>query len=771
MSQVNNDKSKQSPKIFDEEHWADLQRSGITLETAVKAGLYSIVDSNAIKEHLGFLPAGVKSALAFPYEPGGFTRFKVFPPFKNAEGKEAKYLQPKGSPVRLYVPFSGWEDLQLNQDPIYIAEGEKKALKADQDGLRPVVAVAGVWSWKQKGSEDLISDFTRIDLEGRIVFLIPDSDFFEKPDVMMGFHRLGRKLEALGANVIFLVLPGNGEKKVGLDDYLLTHSADEVKHLPALTLDDPAFLGNFGFLLADMFGNELPDDPRSAIRAVITGKSISQHDRLRMVAHIVHRALSDRGDLYRTKEGHCFYFERKEKRLYEFGSLAFDQLIIEATGLSQTERYFRFSLDVISAFVARSGPLVRPSTMGWFDAATGAIAVSDGTSGMWITREGTADWSYADNGENGVIFVTEPEAERWQPDFSGDGSDLDWFIASANFAGNQEQVEDQRVLSKMWLVSVFFNSILPTRVIPTFLGQQGSGKSTCCRMIGRLLVGPSFNVSGLRVDKEDAFVASLTHRLVHAADNADSHIRWLPDALARYATGETFRMRRLYTTNDEVSYAPRAILLLTSRDPYFRRPDVAERLLPFNLKRLELFWGENQLFTELQHRRNRIMGDLLRLVKEAALALAATTSPNLSFRMADFASFGWRIFKSRGDEKRWEQLLARLETTQSEFAAEGDILVEVIRTFLAQTPKPRPRLSTGELFERCRPLAEGKRLPFPRTAQSFGKAFWDRQRPIEVELHVRVHKEIGQGGRAFVTFVDSSDGTPPVKEVTEGKDF
>ena len=82
-------------------------------------------------------------------------------------------------------------------------------------------------------------------------------------------------------------------------------------------------------------------------------------------------------------------------------------------------------------------------------------------------------------------------------------------------------------------------------------------------------MGKEFEVSGLRKEKEDAFVAAVTNRVLYAIDNADTRVDWLEDALARYATGEAFRFRRLYTTNEEVSYRPRAILMLTSRDPLF----------------------------------------------------------------------------------------------------------------------------------------------------------------------------------------------------------
>jgi hypothetical protein len=201
------------------------------------------------------------------------------------------------------------------------------------------------------------------------------------------------------------------------------------------------------------------------------------------------------------------------------------------------------------------------------------------------------------------------------------------------------------------------------------------------RLTGRLLLGPRFDVMGLRADKEDAFVAAVTNRLVCGLDNADSRIKWLEDGLATYATRQRYQLRRLYTTNDVVSYDPRAFVMISSRDPQFRRPDVAERLLPFHFEKLTAYRDENSIYRELEKRRNRIMGALLNGVAEIAEILPCVEAPTMPFRMADYAAFGWRISKTAARQERWLALLGRLEAAQAEFAGDGDGLVETLRIF------------------------------------------------------------------------------------------
>jgi len=279
-------------------------------------------------------------------------------------------------------------------------------------------------------------------------------------------------------------------------------------------------------------------------------------------------------------------------------------------------------------------------------------------------------------------------------------------------------------------------------VIPAFIGPQGSGKTTGERLIGRLLPGPEFEVSGLKRDKEDAFIAALSSRVILGVDNADSKIPWLQDALALYATGQKFRLRKLYTTNEEACYSPRAILLLSSRDPQFNRSDVSERLLPFH------FAAEHILFRELEARRPEIIGAILHRVAQIADALPHTESIPLAFRMADFATFGFRVFEPSGNSDEWVALLNRVESSRASFAADGDGVLAALR-LLIEREGDIEDVAVGELFKRVRRIGEGESLPLPGTAQGFGRYLNTHKRVIAPELGLQINEIYhGSGMRA-----------------------
>jgi hypothetical protein len=123
------------------EHLADLRKSGLTDETIAQAGLYSVRSQDT---HKVTRVQKVKSLLAFPYAPD-FTRYKVFPTHLKVAGKKFRYTQPPGSAVRLYVPPMVRDAANDPRQTLWIVEGEKKALKACQEGLI-CVALGGLWN-------------------------------------------------------------------------------------------------------------------------------------------------------------------------------------------------------------------------------------------------------------------------------------------------------------------------------------------------------------------------------------------------------------------------------------------------------------------------------------------------------------------------------------------------------------------------------------------------------------------------------------------------
>ena len=210
---------------FHPAHLADLRESGLSDDTIQAAGVYSLAPR--FIEHFfnrRGVPREIESALCFPYQGSTFARIKLFPSL----GKW-KYSQPPGTSARLYAP------LPVKDGDLFIAEGEKKTLSAYQHGLN-AVGIGGVWNWISKGEP--IDDLSLINWEGRDATIVPDSDVWQRPDLLRAIYCLGRALRDQGASVQVAQIP-HGDAKVGLDDYLL--AGGDVQDLETFGLGQRVF--------------------------------------------------------------------------------------------------------------------------------------------------------------------------------------------------------------------------------------------------------------------------------------------------------------------------------------------------------------------------------------------------------------------------------------------------------------------------------------------------------------------------------------------------
>lgn len=231
--------SAQEAKTLDERHREELRLSGLSEATIEESGIYS-ADPATVKKLLGFNPMRCRG-MVIPYAgedwaPRPIVRIKLDEP--GADGK--RYRTAANSAPELYVPpiLDAW----VLADPsklLLITEGEKKALKACQEGL-PCVALGGVWAWRMRrtdGESVPIPRLNHVVWHGRRVYVVFDSDLVRNPDVARAETELAKELARRGATVYGVRLPGGTESiKVGLDDYLLVHRIEEFQALEPVRL-------------------------------------------------------------------------------------------------------------------------------------------------------------------------------------------------------------------------------------------------------------------------------------------------------------------------------------------------------------------------------------------------------------------------------------------------------------------------------------------------------------------------------------------------------
>jgi hypothetical protein len=183
---------------FNDADLSNLRESGLTNET---------IFANQLKsDELG---------IVFPYRDlhgvvNCFKRWRLRQPVGSK-----KYHQPFRSPVRAYFPAMSLVKLNDGQSPIYVTEGEKKALALSQLGLA-VIGLGGVCNWNKPKTTELLDDLAGIAWSGRIVYIVFDYD--EKPtakrNVEIQKRKLAKALRAAGAKEVLSVNLPPGTKGV-----------------------------------------------------------------------------------------------------------------------------------------------------------------------------------------------------------------------------------------------------------------------------------------------------------------------------------------------------------------------------------------------------------------------------------------------------------------------------------------------------------------------------------------------------------------------------
>jgi hypothetical protein len=178
--------------------------------------------------------------------------------------KPLRYNQPPKTTCEVYMPpYIKWSEVLGNSAmPLVITEGEKKSAAATKRGI-PTLGLGGVWSFMSKrDGEPLVEPLASAAMKGRPIFICYDSDAVGNLDVAIAEATLAKRLTELGAVVNIARLPaGEFGEKIGIDDYLLKHSAayfkrkvldaafvwEECKQLHAMN-GELVYIRNLGFI-------------------------------------------------------------------------------------------------------------------------------------------------------------------------------------------------------------------------------------------------------------------------------------------------------------------------------------------------------------------------------------------------------------------------------------------------------------------------------------------------------------------------------------------
>ncbi len=198
--------------------------------------------------------------------------------------------------------------------------------------------------------------------------------------------------------------------------------------------------------------------------------------------------------------------------------------------------------------------------------------------------------------------------------------------------------DDAWALAQAWLLAV----INPNIVAPILVvnGEQGSAKSTLCRLLRHTIDPNKCSLRSMPHDEVDLIVAAQGSRIL-CYDNM-SYVRpQMSDAICRIITGGGLAKRKLYTDGDEIIINARRPVMINGITDLATRADLLGRSIVLTLPPVpdERRRTEEEIYASFNNQHAAILGALC---DTAVFALAAWPTMRLSTmpRMADFARWG-----------------------------------------------------------------------------------------------------------------------------------
>jgi hypothetical protein len=247
------------------------------------------------------------------------------------------------------------------------------------------------------------------------------------------------------------------------------------------------------------------------------------------------------------------------------------------------------------------------------------------------------------------------------------------------------QSDDDLRLVVAWLLSALYPAG-PYAVLAVD-GEQGSGKSTTCRMLRRLVDPNQADLRTMARNEDDIIIAATNGRIV-AFDNVSFIQPETADALCRVATGAGLSKRRLYSDGEECIFSVCRPVLLNGIPSLLARGDLADRSIAITLPAIPdaARRRESEIWTQFNRVAPGILAGLLDGLKIALQNLPTLKLKRL-LRMADFTALACAAapaFDWTADDMI--ETLERNRAAAIETIVEADAVAEAVLAVASEHP-------------------------------------------------------------------------------------
>ena len=462
-------------------------------------------------------------------------------------------------------------------------------------------------------------------------------------------------------------------------------------------------------------------DPECPVYENGSRKKLKGFEVNRRVSEVIASDMTIRGAFF--CEGELgYYLDKSTRLLIDLGQKGLDlEALLGRYGLNPTERLFDYVVAELFKHAVQQG---QKSTVHHFshldlpDDGEPVLYISAEENNVWRIKKDSKE--LVANGTDGVLFLSSDySAPADIPGNSSEEGDLlePLILDRVPFDTEKLTREESKFMLRCEILALVMREIVTdTRPIYAFIGEKGSGKTTTVRMFGKTLYGPEWDVHDVAAEAKD-FDALVTSQPFVCLDNADENINWLNNKLATTASGGKVPRRVLYTTNRFADYPIVSMIATTSRTPWFRRDDVADRLVILRTLRLsESDQGDfkSDVLGSVLSKRKELWPELISQLQAILRVLDETDWRSVEVprtRLQEFARFTVVVGRANGCEDLARGIWRKLTSAQEEFVAEGEFPFDVLSLWVKGNPGRE--VTTGELNPELTEIAEDQGVLWP----------------------------------------------------------
>ncbi len=326
------------------------------------------------------------------------------------------------------------------------------------------------------------------------------------------------------------------------------------------------------------------------------------------------------------------------------------------------------------------------------------------------------------NGTDGELFFYDDKAEPLTIDLESlpkfrysllagpDSLLTKYLFQDLVFADSAMSPEGKKILITTYIMLLILAGIVKDRPMLQMIGESGTGKTFFLRLLGRLIVGTTFDVHTLPDDKNQ-FENVLINNSLAFFDNVDDVPKPLRSLFCAACTGFQIVRRVYYTTAEQMLVSSKATLGLSALVPVLVTSEQTNRSMVFHL--LERGNGnldETTLLNRFDAQRKNLVAEILVRAQMVLQALKAqeTYEPRVEGRLAGVGTLILRVARHEGWEAVAESLLESWNEEQLQGALQGDDVADTIQKWITQENWQPQVLTAAELVSAFRIIFTGE---------------------------------------------------------------